>query len=52
MLDTVKKVKHMALHRSHASQITSTTLATQTLFRVTNEISPILVSRSLSNNSL
>ena len=39
MLVTVNKVKRMALHGSHASQITSSkTLVTQTLFCVSNEI--------------
>ena len=52
ILVTVNKVKHIALHGLHASQITSTTLVTQNLFRVTNEIGWILVSRFLGNNSL
>ena len=53
MLVTVNKIKHMALHRSHASQITSSKiLVTQTLFCVSNEIGPILFSRFLGNNSL
>ena len=53
MLVTINKVKHMTLHGSHASQITSSkTLVTQTLFRVANEIDTILVSRFLGNNSL
>ena len=43
----------MALHRSHASQITSSKiLVTQSLLPVSNEISPILVSRFLGNNLL
>ena len=53
MLVTVNKVKHMAFHGSYASQITfSKVLVTRTLFRVSNEIGPILVSRFLGNNSL
>ena len=47
------KVEHMALHLSHGSQITSSKkLAMETLFRVYNEIGPILVSRFLGKNSL
>ena len=53
MLVIVNKVKYMALHRWHASQITSSKiLFTQSLFRVSNEISPILVSHFLGNNLL
>ena len=53
MLVIVNKVKYMALHRSHASQITSSKiLVTQSLFPVSNEISPILVSRFQGNNLL
>ena len=53
MLVTTNKINHMALHGSHASQITSSKiLVTQTLFRVSNEIGPILFSRFLDNNSL
>ena len=53
MLVTVNKIKHMTLRGSHASQITySEILFTQTLFRVSNEIGPILFSRFLGNNSL
>ena len=53
MLVTMNKINHMALHGSHASQITSSKiLVTQTLFRVSNEIGPILFSRFLGNNSL
>ena len=43
----------MALHLPHGSQITSSKkLAMETLFRVYNEIGPILVSRFLGKNSL
>ena len=43
----------MALHGSHALQLLSSEiLVTQTLFRVSNEIGPILFSRFLGNNSL
>ena len=53
MLVTVNKIKHMALHGSHAYQITSSKLlVVQTLFCVSNEIGPILFSRFLGNNSL
>ena len=53
MLVTVNKIKHMAFHGSHASQITSSEiLVTQTIFCVSNEIGPILFSRFLGNNSL
>ena len=53
MLVIVNKVKYMALHRWHASQITSSKiLFTQSLFRVSNEISPIFVSHFLGNNLL
>ena len=52
MLVTVNKVKHVALHGPHASQITSSKiLVTQTLFRVSNEVGSILVLRLLGNNS-
>ena len=53
MLFAVNKIKHMALHGSHASQITSSKiLVTQTLFHFSNKIGPILFSRLLGNNSL
>ena len=53
MLVTMNKINHMALHGSHASQITSSkVLVGQTLFRVSNEIGPIFFSRFLGNNSL
>ena len=53
MLVTVNKVKHVALHGSHASQITSSKiLVTQTLFRVSNEVGSILVLHLLDSNSL
>ena len=53
MLVIVNEIKLMALHGSHTSQITSSKiLVTQTLFRVSNEIGPILFSRFLGNNSL
>ena len=52
MLFIVNEIKLMALHGSHTSQITSSKiLVTQTLFRVSNEIGPILFSRFLGNNS-
>ena len=42
----------MTLHGSHTSQITSSKIiVTQTLFRVSNQIDPILFSRFLGNNS-
>ena len=53
MLVTVNKVKHVALHGWHASQITSSKiLVTQTLFRVSNEVGSFLVLHLLGNNSL
>ena len=53
MLVTVNKIKHMALHGSQPSQITSSKiLVMQTLFRVSNEIGLILFSCFLGNNSL
>ena len=52
MLVILNKVKHMALHDTHALQITSwKTLFTQNFFRVFNEIGPILVTRFLGNKS-
>ena len=53
MLITMNKINHKALHGSHGSQIPSSkTLVTQTLFRVSNEIGPILFSRFLGNHFL
>ena len=55
MLVTVNKakVKDMVLHESNTSQITSSKkLVTQTLFRVSNEIGPILILSFLGNNLL
>ena len=45
ILVTVNKVKH----KPHTSQITSSTIATQTFFSVSNKIRPTLVTRFLGN---
>ena len=52
LLVIVNKVKHMALHGSHASQIKSwKTFVTYTSSDVTNKIRLILVTRFLGNES-
>ena len=52
LVTTVNKIKHMALHGSHSSQITSSKIVVmQTPFPVSNEIGPILFSHFLGNNS-